>query len=103
MAHGNSSSVGVDARIEVVKAEAAGDREGLGGKGFVEFDVVNVCHGQAGALEGELGGWNRANAHNSGLNARDSARDNAGQGRERVGAKARFRGDEQYSSAVVEA
>ena len=103
VAQGDGSAVGVDARVEVVEAEAAGDREGLSGKGFVEFDVVDVGQGESGALEGELGGGHGADAHDAGFDARDSARDDAGQGRERVDAKARFRGNEQCSSAVVKA
>ena len=95
VAQGDGSAVGVDARIEVFEAEAARDREGLGGKGFVEFDVVNVGQGESGALEGELGGGHGANPHDAGLDARDSACDDSGQGRECVGAQGVFRGDEE--------
>ena len=103
MAQGDGSAVGVDARIEVVEAEAAGDCEGLGGKGFVEFDVVDVGQGEPGALEGELGGGHGADAHDAGFDARDSARDESRQGRECVGAQGVFRGDEEGGCAVVEA
>ena len=103
MAHGNGSSVGVNARIEIVKAERARYSQGLGGEGFVELNMVDVCHGQSGTLQGELGGGHGADSHDAGLNAGDSARDDASKGRERVGAKARFRGNEQGRSAVVKA
>ena len=50
VAEGDGASVDVDAvRIEV---EFPDDGQGLGGKGLVEFDQVDVGQGEAGAAEG---------------------------------------------------
>ena len=51
----------------------------LRGKGLVEFDQVDVVERQAGALQRQLDGGHRADAHALGLDAGDRPGDQARQ------------------------
>src|SRR5690606_15669023 len=60
----DGTTVQVDLLVHLVQQlQVLQHRQGLGGEGFVQLDVIDVVHGQAGTLEGLLGGRHRAVAH----------------------------------------
>src|SRR5438046_9906642 len=54
----------------MAEAELPHDREGLDGEGLVQFDQVEILHGEAGAREHLSSGRDGTDAHRPGLHAR---------------------------------
>src|SRR5690606_16176058 len=70
VAQGDGAAIEVDLLFDFVEQlQVLQYRQGLRGEGFVEFDVVDVVDGQAGAGQGCLRGRYRAVAHDGGVAA----------------------------------
>ncbi|MNS67967.1 hypothetical protein D3C72_1012310 [compost metagenome] len=101
MTEGDARAVRVDlGRVEV---QFLADGAGLGGEGDVGFDHVQVGDGQAGALERQAGGRDRAQAHEFRFDAGVGVADQAGEGFQVIGLDRVAAGHDQCGGAVVQA
>ena len=77
VAEGDAAATGVE--LVPADAEVLGRRDDLGGERLVDLDEVDVVDGHAGAAEGLAAGLDRAEAHDLGVEARDTRRHDAGE------------------------
>src|SRR5205809_904576 len=78
MAEGDGAAVDIELRL--VDAELLGNGEDLAGEGLVDLDQIDVVQGEAGALQRDLRGRNRADAHDVRIAAGDAPGDDAAEG-----------------------
>src|SRR3546814_20348201 len=76
----SSDRAAVDVDAVLPPAELLADRKRLRGEGLIGFDQVEVGYGPAGFLERAAAGWDRAYAHDRGIDpgrrpALDAAQD----------------------------
>ena len=103
MADSDGAAVRVQARIVKGDAQLLGAAQNLRGEGFVDFDNIHVIQRQAGAAQGFLAGFNRAQAHDARGDTGDSTGEDARARLDAVLLADGFAADDQRSRAVVDA
>jgi hypothetical protein len=78
MTQGNRAPIGIDSFIAIVQAHGAGTCQGLRSKGLIKLYDIYVIELQSRFGESYFAGGHRANAHDSGLDASNSAGYNTG-------------------------
>ena len=98
-----SDGAAVDVDLAHVKVQLAGHGDGLGGKGLVGLDQVDVVDGDAGLLHGVAGSDHGADAHDLGIHAALAPADQLGHGLQTVLGHSLAGGQHDGGSAVVDA
>ena len=102
MAQRNARAVHIETLVvTLVKAKAVGTGQHLGGEGFVQFEQVQVLERESGALQHQLGGGYRADAHALGVHPGHRPAHQTAQGLEAQSGRLLGRGDDAGGSAVV--